>query len=154
MLQKYPYQTVMDQLSNGADSERDPCHVFQSLMVVVGRTIRDGSRERRAHLLHKLRQPLGAGIRGSSQHLPHEASDSESFASSDQGRFASALIEYGQEHGGFKPIYRYEGGSTRENGFMAVVKCGKLTVTAEGKSKKQARQAAAYQACLHFRVSP
>jgi hypothetical protein len=144
----------MDQLSNGVDNERDPCQVFKSLMAIVGCTIRTGPQDKRAQLLHKLRQPLDAGLRGSPEGLSHEGSDSETFASSDQGRFASALNEYGQQQGGFVPTYHYEAGGKYATGCIAVVTCGKLTFRAPGRSKKRARHAAAYQACLYYRVAP
>jgi hypothetical protein len=142
----------MDQLSEGVDDEKDPCRVLQSLMVAVGRTVRNGSRDKRAQLLRKLRQPLGSGTRGSPEGLPREGSDSETFANSDQGRFASALSQYGQQHGGFTPTYHYESEGLHTNGCVAVVRCGKLTFRAAGRNKKQARHAAAYQACLHYEV--
>lgn len=153
MLQQYPYQTVMDQLSRGTDNGRDPGQVFQSLMVTIGRTMRNGTRETRARLLRKLRQPLDVGIRGSTESLPRETSDPETFASPDWGQFASALNEYGQQQGGFAPTYDYETGGTYPSGCVAVVRCGELTFRAAGRNKKRARHAAAYQACLHYGIA-
>lgn len=158
MLQGYPHQSVMNQLTAdvdaqpGADNGSDPCQVFQSLMVTVGRTIRIGTREKRAQLLQKLRQPLIAGIRGSPERLPHESCDSAVFTSPDQIRFASALNEYGQQQG-FTPTYRYETSATYANGCVAVVTCSDLKFRAAGRNRKQARHAAAYQACLHYGVT-
>lgn len=157
MLQAYPYRQVLQRLSatydhnHDVNGERDSCHGFQALLTEIGWTIRTGTREMRARLLHTLRQPLSHPTRGSSEPDFDGNDRFAALSASDRGEYAAALNRYGQEHG-FVTSYRYENSPGNSLMWVAVAVCGEKTFKASAKNKKMARHAAAFEACEHFGI--
>ncbi|KIW36361.1 uncharacterized protein PV06_11358 [Exophiala oligosperma] len=155
-LHSYPYRQVLQRLSGMNDDSHDfigdssAGHAFHALVTEVGRTVRIGPREGQARLLQRLRQPLPRPTRGTSAGYWHNLNDSDVLPGSDPGKFASALNEYGQQHG-FVTSYEYET-SPGNMQCIAVALCGEETFRASGRNKKVARHAAAYHACRHFGI--
>ena len=157
MLQAYPYQQVLQRLSaihghnDDFNGNRNSCHEFRGLLTKIGWIIRTGTREMRAQLLEVLRQPLPHSTCGLSEPVFRRNDGFATLSASDRGKYASALNEYGQEHG-FVTTCRYETRPANSLTCIAVALCGEKTFRASAKNKKMARHAAAFQACEHFGI--
>jgi dsRNA-specific ribonuclease len=119
----------------------------------VGTTVRTGTRDQKIALLEAIRQALPETVRYAPQHHARMSNDtsSNSWPPPELGKYASALKEFGDQHA-FTPVYTYQTLSVSPPKFQATLSCGEVMFKGTGRNKKQARHAAAYEACKDFKV--
>jgi dsRNA-specific ribonuclease len=69
----------------------------------------------------------------------------------EPSQYISVLQQYGSRHA-FVPVYDHEPLAGSPLRFMAKLFCGNLEFEGVGRSKKEAKQKAAYEACNHFHL--
>lgn len=139
---------------------------YRMVMFCIGAVVRSGDRKQKAALLAILRQhaanldhtdPVlsqsdadgGEGNRRSSQRVRRVFEST--IPAADVGRYATALKEYGDQHG-FAPVYKVIELSRVPPYFQASVMVEGSLFEGHAKTKKQARHEAAKMACLEMDI--